>query len=383
MSMKKNKQMDIFSRETFKMGTLTGFRHFRVELRGREEMLILLDVPSSSLGQLSLRPMGSASALPPASPCQRERPKAPWEVAAASSEPEPPPPATTVGCTFLLAGYAHYNCPLAWVRAGHALFGPAYEKANTVDAPIELRASAAWKSRGVHAFEFVAELILATVRPPPENPFELDLAALEAPNAPAVDMLLLAGSLASFLRDVHLSSAPYAPKVEDDLLHCLRLHYSRLPKLLATLPADDDAPPAVRRGGQSSQTSFGGGDSPRTPYVRPHGFAAAPAPQPQPPQPSQSSQLPQPPQPPQPLQPPQPRPPQPQPPITQSSGQPPQYAPPQYAPPQHALPHHAPPHHAPPHHAPPHAPPYAQPHGQPHARPPPPASRLAPPNYGR
>ena len=36
----KDKRMDAFAREAFRLGTLRGFRHFSVELRGREELLL-------------------------------------------------------------------------------------------------------------------------------------------------------------------------------------------------------------------------------------------------------------------------------------------------------------------------------------------------------
>ena len=32
--------MDAFARECFKLGTLRGFKHFKAELRGREEMML-------------------------------------------------------------------------------------------------------------------------------------------------------------------------------------------------------------------------------------------------------------------------------------------------------------------------------------------------------
>ena len=53
--MGKDKRMDAFARETFKLGTLRGFRHFKVELRGREEMMLTFQVAGSSrLALLSL-----------------------------------------------------------------------------------------------------------------------------------------------------------------------------------------------------------------------------------------------------------------------------------------------------------------------------------------
>ena len=101
--------MDTFARETFKLGTLRGFKYFSPELRGREEMLLSISVAQSAAGQLNLQALGG-SALPPA--CR----------ASASARRHPGknrrPADATVDCTFLLAGYAHYNRPRRWIRAG-------------------------------------------------------------------------------------------------------------------------------------------------------------------------------------------------------------------------------------------------------------------------
>lgn len=279
--MGKDKRMDAFARETFKLGTLYGFRHFKAELRGREEMLITIDVPAGPAGRLRLQPMSLQEALPPASPCQREAPgAAPWDDDKASGRRVAMSAPTTV--SFLLAGYAHYNCPLAWVRSGHALFGANFTTPLTMDAPVELDAAHEWSQRAVHAFEFVGELVSATVYPQPTNPFELDLSVLDG--LPLVDFILFSGSLCSFLRDVSLSHAPYAAQVESDLMHLLQQHYTKLPKLVAQLPPPDEAngggghlaaaaraatPPYLANRRSRSL------DSPSTPTLIPHGFTSA------------------------------------------------------------------------------------------------------------
>ena len=256
----KDKRMDTFARETFKLGTLRGFKYFSPELRGREEMLLSISVAQSAAGQLNLQALGGSGALPPASPCQRERPKAPWE------ESDVPADAT-VDCTFLLAGYAHYNCPHAWIRAGHEVFGSAFAAAP--DAPIDLAATADWRSRTVHAFEFVGEIVCATMRPPPANPFALDLSVLEQERS-VTEQCLLSGSLASFLRDVHLSSAPFAAEVESDLLHLLQFHYSRLPKLLSMMPPVDGMASGGGGGGSGGGGMRGGGASASASFTSNH-----------------------------------------------------------------------------------------------------------------
>ena len=225
----KDKRMDTFAREAFKLGTLRGFRHFRCELRGREELLLCIDVDNRALGgeRIALKPMSMQQPLPPASPCQRERSRAPWEEEGEAAPTSDAPSTTLV--SYLLAGYAHYACPHAWVRSGHELFDASFQEASSMDAPIGLNATQLWKSHAVPALAFVAELVHSTLRDSRANPFALDRAALD--DLPLVDALLLSGSLAAFLRDVRLSGEPYAHAVDDDLLHCLRIHYARMPRV--------------------------------------------------------------------------------------------------------------------------------------------------------
>ena len=170
--MGKDKRMDAFARETFKLGTLRGFRHFTCELRGREEMMVTIEVPTSRANRLTLAPMSLQNALPPASPCQREpSPPVPWaEGGGASSAPASPskPSGATRSITFLVAGYAHYNCPLAWIRSGHSLFGANFSSPNMMDAPVELAAADEWSQRAVHAFEFGTPCA-AHLSPPPSH----------------------------------------------------------------------------------------------------------------------------------------------------------------------------------------------------------------------
>ena len=143
----RNKRMDVFARETFRLGCLQGFRHFSIELRGREELLLTVRrTPSSSgcsstpsspnvYGSSSARagagpvlvPMReSAGPLPPASPCDREKGgTSRW------GETE---------AVFLIGGYAHYNCPYVWVRAGHSLIG-SFGSDEQLDAPLQLQST--------------------------------------------------------------------------------------------------------------------------------------------------------------------------------------------------------------------------------------------------
>ena len=230
--MSRNKRMDAFARETFRVGSLQGFRHFSVELRGREELLLTVHCkssarsPSSSSGSpnrsspggsgspsrahslaransgasstsgtqglplylqpepnarlVPMRESSSGGPLPPASPCQREPlGRTPDDEGESSS------------AVFLGGGYAHYNCPYVWVRAGHSLIG-SFGTDEQLDAPLLLESTQAWRERTVHAWEIVAELVGAVVTPNKAiNPFELLPGYLD--ELAPVDAMLLSG----------------------------------------------------------------------------------------------------------------------------------------------------------------------------------------------
>jgi len=220
--MGKDKRMDTFAKETFRFGTLRGFKHFEAELRGREELLVTLQLGSEPSSSIGIEPMSQSSALPPASPCNREKESPRWE------DLKPSDIGLGQKVVFLIGGYAHYNCPYVWVREGHSLLGPAFEHADAMDVPVRLNTTQAWRNRAVAVWEIVAELVVAYASPSPSNPFEMRPGAVE--DLPLMDALLASAGLAAFLREVHVSGTPYAPHVEPDLLRVLDFHFTRLPK---------------------------------------------------------------------------------------------------------------------------------------------------------
>jgi len=167
---KKDKRMDAFAREAFRLGALHGFKHFELELRGREELLVTVHAGSGprDYSAPGLEPVHrlEADSLPPASPCLRESHSQRW-----GHEQD---------AVFLIGAYAHYAVPLVWVRAGHSLLGT-FHGHDSFDAPVALFSTQAWNDRTVRVFEVVAELIASIACPPPKNPFELKQGAAQPP----------------------------------------------------------------------------------------------------------------------------------------------------------------------------------------------------------
>jgi hypothetical protein len=160
---RKDKRMDSFAREAFRLGALRAFKHFEVELRGREELLVTVHLGAGSRDYWvpSFAPLdgGEAESLPPASPCEREDRRGQWD--------------QSRHVVFLIGGYAHYAVPLVWVRAGHALLG-GFHHLDSYDTPISLVSTEVWAERTVRVWEVVAELVTAVACPAPSNPFELN-----------------------------------------------------------------------------------------------------------------------------------------------------------------------------------------------------------------
>ena len=75
----RDKQMERFAREAFRLGSLKGFRHFGLELRGREELMLTVWPNAPAAQRPGLERMGTNEALPPASPYFREVNRRVWE----------------------------------------------------------------------------------------------------------------------------------------------------------------------------------------------------------------------------------------------------------------------------------------------------------------
>ncbi|XP_038642858.1 uncharacterized protein si:dkey-19b23.7 isoform X2 [Scyliorhinus canicula] len=246
--MKKVKRLQDFLGDLMVLGSLQGFRYFQPWLRGREELLLtvvnediswpsaslprsLVNSPSQDLGVAELpyadqslltslrsqkRMSGGGHAdtgLPPASPCDRE-----------IALPE-------LNCTlFLLACYAKYQCPHVWIRSNHERFvkmaGGSWAAR---DSPLQLTATRDWHRNDGQIWEIVTELVELCTRPPPSNPFTLDIRYFES--LPLMERYLASGAMVSFLQRIVIygnREKPYYTKVLEELETLNRFHVKSL-----------------------------------------------------------------------------------------------------------------------------------------------------------
>ena len=79
----------------------------------------------------------------------------------------------------------------------------------------------------------------------------LPLASIVRPCHPAHAFTLVAprrsqaGSIASFLKDLMLSSVPYSDLVEADFRRCIEMHFADIGKVVPQLPGPPAEPPAT------------------------------------------------------------------------------------------------------------------------------------------
>lgn len=285
------KKLQCFLQEMLKTGTVKGFKHFATYLRGKEEMVISIvnepktqqrvyntdsrrgsimeDVtdPSRSLTSqqlpydkrsllISLRSQMNLNinapkgiGLPPASPSDKE--------SNVDSD-------TTL---FLIAGYARYSCPYAWVRSNHQrLIRLTNDSTQEKDSPLRLKTTNNWNKQDVHIWDIIAELIKLCTYPSPVNPFELDFDYF--PTLSLQDQVISTGAMVNCLQQIVLYTQDekvYSGKVLEELQIITKLHFQALQELVK-----EDGLPVVKqhlaRSKPQQRTNSGSSASSRSRY---------------------------------------------------------------------------------------------------------------------
>ncbi|ORZ18091.1 hypothetical protein BCR42DRAFT_413137 [Absidia repens] len=164
-----------FLQECSLLGCLSGFRHFEVCMRSREELLLSILPPALvDSGNRNVTLLSSTHLL------------------AESYIKE-------MDCTvFVVTGYAVYSCPYiyAWKQSQRAL--RYMSNAVEPDVPLRLDSTTSWTTRNVALWEMVWELISRVTWPSPKNPFAIDFDYLDQVSLP--QSLFLTGALLNFLQ---------------------------------------------------------------------------------------------------------------------------------------------------------------------------------------
>ncbi|XP_041093190.1 uncharacterized protein si:dkey-19b23.7 isoform X1 [Polyodon spathula] len=239
------KQLQQFLGDLVLLGSLQGFQYFQPWLRGKEEML--LTVVNEDVGWRSPRFPGSvASSLSSSSsggcsvnvgvPGSEEpalllssRVGEGYLLPASPSDHELAIP--EVNCTlFLLAGYAKYGRPYAWIRSNHErLVNIGGADSLIRDTPMKLKSVADWSTQGTQVWEVVSELVALCTSPPPVNPFSLDMRFLQS--LPPTQRLLAPGRWSTSWRGSSQRCNPqeaYHSRVVEDLDRLHRFHVQSL-----------------------------------------------------------------------------------------------------------------------------------------------------------
>ncbi|XP_076829429.1 uncharacterized protein LOC143475461 isoform X2 [Brachyhypopomus gauderio] len=243
------------------LGSLQGFCYFQPWLRGKEELL--LTVVNEDLGWRSPGfPVSVASSFTSStcssscslasgyvsSPLPGEGPQ-PWPhppqasrqqanrssdchlLPASPSEREIAVP--EMNCTlFLLAGYAKYGRPYAWIRSNHErLVNIGGTDSLVKDTPMKLKSITDWvlTSQGTKVWDIVNELVGLCTMPPPDNPFCLDMRYLQT--LPLPKRFLITGALLNFLEMIVVQGVreePFYEMVVEEIKPLRRLHFQSL-----------------------------------------------------------------------------------------------------------------------------------------------------------
>ncbi|XP_031440928.1 uncharacterized protein si:dkey-19b23.7 [Clupea harengus] len=280
------RRLQHFQSDLANLGSLQGFQYFQPWLRGREELLLTIvnedqgwqspgfpvSAASSSLSSASSSSysFGSgydSSPLPGEKPPLAARPRQQQtqakqqqqqqqqQQASRSSESHLLPASPSereiavpeMNCTlFLLAGYAKYGRPYAWIRSNHErLVNIGGTDSLVKDTPMKLKSVSDWSSQDVRVWDVVSELVGLCTMPPPDNPFSLDTRYLQS--VPLPDRFLITGALLNFLEGLVVQGNQeevYYDMVVQEMKWLRRLHVHSLSDVLQLRGNVKRSPPA-------------------------------------------------------------------------------------------------------------------------------------------
>ncbi|KAG0177243.1 hypothetical protein DFQ29_005062 [Apophysomyces sp. BC1021] len=186
--LKDTARLSAFLQECLAFGSLRGFKHFEVFLRGREELLLSVYDPKKTLPARR-----EPSTLMPVALLQHrvQEPK-PWSPADQDLKNE------NDRTVFLVAGYARYKCPYVWTTE------------NDTDNPLMLKTTTKWKTQETALWEIIWEIIAMTADV--ANPLALEKSYID--NLPIDESISLSGALVDFLQTVWIQAEPDVPFVD-------------------------------------------------------------------------------------------------------------------------------------------------------------------------
>ncbi|KAI9306986.1 hypothetical protein BJ944DRAFT_262659 [Cunninghamella echinulata] len=193
-----------FLQECSLLGSLSGFRHFEVCMKSREELLLSLLPPSASDTERKKTMMSSTHLLDEAYINEHDR------------------------TVFVLTGYAVYNCPYiyAWKRSQHRDTIRYMINSVETDVPLRLESTILWATKNVALWEMIWELISRVTWPSPQNPFEINFEYLD--QIPLPQALFLTGGLLEFLQTLWVQAEPNVAFIEDVFLDIQSLQQRHL-----------------------------------------------------------------------------------------------------------------------------------------------------------
>uniref|UniRef100_UPI00358EF35A uncharacterized protein n=1 Tax=Myxine glutinosa TaxID=7769 RepID=UPI00358EF35A len=220
------------------LGTLQGFLHFSLQLRGKEELLVtvvnrgtvgLSSTLAACLGtheQTTDSDCGSPRSSDTVPAYTRLDEPQNEELLPASPDDQEaaiPPPGSSL---FLLAAYARYGRPYVWLRSSPpngVLPGARY------DRPLPLLSTQHWSDHDVSVWDVIADLvsICSDPRSSPPVPFAMDQAWLLS--LPYTARLFATGAAIHFLQSLFLKGgSKYCCALLGEILSLTRLHLDAL-----------------------------------------------------------------------------------------------------------------------------------------------------------